>query len=128
MGTVQKTEHIRIGTLVAGRDAVRVLPQITPYGFESYSLTFWQTTGTTDLRELARQVREILEPHDVVISSLSIFGNALTGEGTNSDTYASWERLIDVAEEFGTDLVTGFTGRLPGGYRRLHPSLSGSVW
>lgn len=66
------------------------------------------------MRELARQVREILEPHDVVISSLSIFGNALTGEGTNSDTYASWERLIDVAEEFGTDLVTGFTGRLPG--------------
>ena len=49
---------------------------------------------------------------DVIISCLSIFGNPLTGEGNNADTLASWERLIDNAHLFDTDMVTGFTGRL----------------
>ena len=35
-------------------------------------------------------------------------------QGDNSDTLASWERLIDHAELFGTNLIAGFTGRMPG--------------
>lgn len=107
-------EQIRIGTLVNGLDATRVLPQIMPHGFESFALTFWQSTNNTDLSELAKQTKEILAEKDIVISSLGIFGNPLTGSGNNADTLASWERLIDHAHEFGTDLVTGFTGRMPG--------------
>lgn len=107
-------KQIRIGTLVGGKEAVRVLPQILPHGFESFSLTFWQTTGGLDLSETAKKVKDILAEHDAVISSLGLFGNPLTGTGDNSDTLASWERLIDHAHEFGTDLVAGFTGRLPG--------------
>ncbi|MFS0726082.1 sugar phosphate isomerase/epimerase family protein [Paenibacillus sp. 1P07SE] len=107
-------EQIRIGTLVGGADAPRVLPQIIPHGFESFGLTFWQTTGQTDLKELAKQVREITEANDVVISHVGIFGNPLTGADNNADTLASWERLIDHAADFGTDLVAGFTGRMPG--------------
>ncbi|HHU78898.1 MAG TPA: sugar phosphate isomerase/epimerase [Clostridiales bacterium] len=106
------TKSLRIGTLVNGRDAVKIIPQIIPYGFESFSITFWQTTGGIDLPETAKRIREIIEEHDIIISTLSIFGNALTGEGSNADTLASWERLIDNAHYFGTDLVTGFTGRL----------------
>ncbi|WP_211748010.1 sugar phosphate isomerase/epimerase family protein [Paenibacillus sp. Marseille-Q4541] len=107
-------KQIRIGTLVGGQDAVRVLPQIIPHGFESFSLTFWQTTGNTDLKELSKQVHEILDEKQIPVSSLSVFGNPLTGEGDNADTLNSWKRLIDHAEDFGTDLVTGFTGRMPG--------------
>jgi sugar phosphate isomerase/epimerase len=107
-------EQIRIGTLVNGLDAVRIIPQIIPHGFESFALTFWQTTNKADLSELAKQTKEILAEKDIVISSLGIFGNPLTGEGDNADTLASWEKLIDHAHEFGTDLVTGFTGRMPG--------------
>jgi Sugar phosphate isomerases/epimerases len=106
--------QIRIGTLVGGGDAARVIPQIAPHGFESYSLTFWQTTGSTDLKETAKQVRELADEHGFVISSLGIFGNPLTGEGDNADSLASWERLIDHAPLFGTDIVSGFTGRLTG--------------
>lgn len=105
-------DTLRIGTLVPGNKAVDVIPQILPYGFESFSLTFWQTTGDVDLKELAAKVKEILAGHDAIISCLSIFGNALTGHGDNADTLASWERLIDHAHLFGTDLVTGFTGRI----------------
>jgi sugar phosphate isomerase/epimerase len=107
-------KQIRIGTLVGGGDAVRVLPQIIPHGFESFALTFWQTTSGTDLSELAKRVKEILAEKDIIISSLGIFGNPLSGAGNNADTLASWERLIDHAEAFGTNLVTGFTGRVPG--------------
>lgn len=107
-------ENIRIGTLVGGFDAVRLIPQILPYGFESFSLTFWQTTGGIDLVETAKRVREIIDEKNVVISALGIFGNPLTGEGDNADSLASWERLIDHAHLFGTDIVSGFTGRIPG--------------
>lgn len=107
-------QQIRIGTLVGGGDAVRVLPQIIPYGFESFSLTFGQSTHQVDLSDLSKQVKEIIDEKDIIISSIGVYGNPLTGEGDNADTLASWERLIDHAHEFGTDLVTGFTGRMPG--------------
>ncbi|PWW05244.1 sugar phosphate isomerase/epimerase [Paenibacillus cellulosilyticus] len=103
---------LRIGTLVGGGDAVRVIPQIVGHGFESFSLTFWQTTGSVDLKETAARVRELADKHNFVISTLGIFGNPLTGAGDNADTLASWERLIDHAHLFGTDIVSGFTGRL----------------
>lgn len=110
---MQNGNHLlRIGTLVGGQDAVRVIPQILPHGFESFSLTFWQTTGGIDLAELAKQVREIIDEHGVVISSIGVFGNPLTGEGDNADTLSSWERAIDHAHLFGADIVSGFTGRL----------------
>jgi len=108
-------EHfLRIGTLVGGGDADSIIPQIVRHGFESFNLTFWQTTGETDLAEMAKRVQNLAEEYGFVISALSIFGNPLTGAGDNADTLASWERLIDHAHLFGTDLVTGFTGRLPG--------------
>lgn len=103
---------LRIGTLVGGGDAVRVIPQIMQHGFESFNLTFWQTTGDLDLTETAKRVREIVDEHHVVISALSVFGNPLTGAGNNADTLASWERAIDHAHLFGADIVSGFTGRL----------------
>jgi hypothetical protein len=57
----QMDNKLRIGTLVGGGDAIRVLPQILFHGFELFSLTFWQTTGNTDLGETAKRVRDILE-------------------------------------------------------------------
>ncbi|TYP76614.1 sugar phosphate isomerase/epimerase family protein [Paenibacillus methanolicus] len=108
------TNQLRIGTLVGGGDAVRVIPQIASHGFESFSLTFWQTTGTTDLAETAKRVRELQDEYGFIISTVGIFGNPLTGAGDNKDTLASWERLIDHAHLFGTDIVSGFTGRLTG--------------
>lgn len=117
-------KQIRIGTLVNGFDAERILPQIIPHGFESFSLTFWQTTNDKDLSEMAKRVKDIIGEQDITISSLGIFGNPLTGTGDNADTLASWERLIDIAPEFGTDLVSGFTGRVPGTIDESLPKFS----
>lgn len=110
--TIGKHTGIRIGTLVGGGDAARVIPQIAPHGFESFNLTYWQTTGGTDLAETAKRVREAIGDRDIVISAVSVFGNPLTGHGDNGDTLASWERLIDHAHLFGANIVSGFTGRL----------------
>lgn len=72
---------IRVGTLVGGQDAVRVIPQIMQHGFESFNLTFWQTTGDLDLAETAKRVRDIVDEQGIVISAVSVFGNPLTGTG-----------------------------------------------
>ncbi|MGG1633112.1 sugar phosphate isomerase/epimerase family protein [Paenibacillus sp. NRS-1760] len=103
---------LRIGTLVGGGNADQIIPQIVKHGFESFNLTFWQTTGETDLMEMAKRVRALADEHDFVVPAVSVFGNPLTGEGNNADTLASWERLIDHAHLFGADIVSGFTGRL----------------
>ena len=112
MNKPEHTNLIRIGTLLNAADAPRLIPQLADCGFESFELTFWQTTGGIDLPELARQVREAIGSRDIIISGLGIFGNALTGHGKNADTLASWERCIDAVRLFGADLVSGFTGRI----------------
>lgn len=104
---------IKIGTLLNGPDAAALIPKFGPYGFECFGITFWQTTGGIDLAELAKRVVDLAGQHGAFISSLGIFGNPLTGAGDNADTLASWERLIDHAHLFGTDIVSGFTGRIP---------------
>ncbi|WP_028610237.1 sugar phosphate isomerase/epimerase family protein [Paenibacillus harenae] len=105
---------LRIGTLVGGGHADQVIPQIVQHGFESFNLTFWQTTGNTNLVELAARVRALADEHDFIVPAVSVFGNPLTGEGDNADTLASWERLIDHAPLFGATIVSGFTGRMTG--------------
>jgi len=103
---------IPIGTLVSGADAPATIAFALPYGFESFSITFWQTTGQTDLPELSKKVKEALGGSGAVISAMSVFGNVLTGHGGNADALKSWERVIDAAPLFGAKIITGFTGRV----------------
>lgn len=108
-------EHIRIGTLVKGQPGIEeYLRQILPYGFESFSIMFWQTLGGANLEEMARRVQDVLADTDVIISSLSLFGNPLETEEQDLETLKGWEQLIDHAHLFDTDIVSGFTGRIRG--------------
>ena len=111
----QNHGDIRIGTLVnGGNDTKKYIQQILPHGFESFSLTFWQTLGDTDVKKLAAEVKEAIGGKNAVISSLGIFGNPLENGEMDVQTRKSWEVLIDNAHLFGTDIVAGFTGRLRG--------------
>lgn len=106
-------DTIRIGTLVnGGTGTASYIRQILPYGFESFSITFWQTLGGTDLARLAAEVKDVLAESDAVISSVSIFGNPLMEDEKAAETRSGWARLIDAAHLFGCDLVTGFAGRV----------------
>ena len=104
---------IRIGTLVRGGEGTAdYIKQILPHGFESFSLTFWQTLAGCDLERLAKECKEVLADSDTVISSVSIFGNALMDDDKARQTRDGWEKLIGAAELFECDIVAGFAGRL----------------
>jgi sugar phosphate isomerase/epimerase len=106
--------RIRIGTLVKGDlDPARAIRELAPLGFESFSVMFWQTLGGVEVGRLADAVRAAAEETGTVISSLSIYGNILLGDAVARETRAGFEALIDNAGRFGTDLVSGFTGRVP---------------
>ena len=109
-------DDIRIGTLVSGGgpDPAGYIEQILPYGFESFSLTFWGTLGGVDLVDLARRVKGAIGDTDAVISSVAMFGNPLEGTPKDEETLRGWETLIDNAHLFGAGIVAGFAGRLRG--------------
>lgn len=108
-----ENEKIRIGTLVgAGQKSPAYIEQIAHHGFESYSLTFWQSLGDTDLERLADEVKAVIEPTGAIISSLGIYGNPLEHGDIDAKTRAGFETLIDKAHLFGADIVCGFAGRL----------------
>jgi sugar phosphate isomerase/epimerase len=120
---------IRIGTLVsAGMKSPHYIRQILPHGFESFSLTFWQTCEGIDFKKLAREVNAALEGSDAVISSLGIFGNPLESEDMDKETLKGWRKCIDNAHLFNCDIVAGFTGRVRG--KRIDESMKAfkKVW
>lgn len=110
---MQAHDDIRLGTLVnGGAGTADYIKQILPHGFESFSITFWQTLGDTDLKRLAAEVKDTLAGTGAIISSLGVFGNPLHNDETAALTREGWEKLIDVAPLFGCDIVAGFAGRV----------------
>lgn len=106
-------KDIKIGTLVNGTEnPVEYIKQILPYGFESFSITFMQTLGDTDLKKLADELMPIIKKSGAVISTLGVFGNPLEKEEKDIETLKAFEQVIDAASLFETDIVSGFTGRL----------------
>jgi len=85
--------------------------QILPHGFESFSITFWQTLGDTDLKRLAAETLEVLAGSGTTISTVSVYGNPLMDDEMGLVTRDGWSKLIESANAFGCDLVTGFAGR-----------------
>ncbi len=106
-------QKIRIGTLVSGNgNPAEYIKKILPHGFESFSITFWQTLGGADLKNMAEDVRKALDGSDAIISSLAIFGNPLESDENARIAREGWSQLIEAAELFGCDIVAGFAGRV----------------
>ena len=104
---------IKIGTLVNAGSARKMLPKLIPYGFETFSLTYWESE-CGDAVQLAADIKEILKGTGCTISCVSVFGNPLMDDEKGLTTRKGFEKLIKAARLFGTDLVTGFTGRITG--------------
>ncbi len=115
-------EDIRIGTLVnRGMKSAEYIKQILPHGFESFSLTFWQTTKGVDWKKLSDEVNGAISGSGAIISSLAIFGNPLENSTLDIETLNGWKECIDNAHLFGCDIVAGFTGRVRN--KPIHESL-----
>lgn len=107
------SEPIRIGTLVPGVGTVDYVRQILPHGFESFEITWgWgKSCATIDMPKLAADLRAVMGGQ-ARIAALGVFGNPLADDDAARDIRRQLEIAIDNATEFGTDVVTGFTGAL----------------
>ena len=72
------TESVKVGTLVPGsQNTHKYIEQILPLGFETFSITFWQSCEDIDFKKLAADVNSVLKGTGKTISTLGIFGNPL---------------------------------------------------
>lgn len=104
---------LAIGTVLKGPDFPGEIRALALRGFECFQIFFWQTLGSVNLHELAREVRRATEETGTLISSLGIYGNVLQGDPMAEETRRGFEALIAEASAFGTDIVGGFAGRIP---------------
>ena len=109
-------QDILVGTLVqVNANTESYLRQIIPYGFESFAFTFGHNVAANrDPVELADKIMPILEAANVKVGAISIFGNPLKDDEKAEQTRKDLNRLVECAHLFKTDVVTGFTGRVPG--------------
>ncbi len=102
---------IRLGSLVnAAESPVERMGFLRERGFESFSLSFWQDARGLDLEALADRIAAL----GIHLSAVSVYGNVLGGDDAARACAATLDELIRLAPRFGTDLVTGFAGRIPG--------------
>jgi len=104
--------EIKIGTLVSAGLVKKTMPKLIEYGFETFSITFWETVGDCNLEELAQDVREILAGTNCKISCIGVYTNPLLDNERGEDARRSWEKIINAAHLFDTDLIVGFAGRV----------------
>lgn len=107
---------IPVGTLVDGRTAAPLddLKTILDAGFESIQLTFWQFADDVNLHRLAGAAGAMLAKRGVQAGTLGVYGNPLEHDEASERTRVSLRLAIEAAENFGTDTVSAFTGRLRG--------------
>lgn len=113
MKNMKDLKDIRIGTIVGADRALELIPRLLPYGFECFEITFGADMGDTELRELGKRANALLEGSDCVISCVGLYGNPLVDNEYGHRLIRQWERLIDNMDAFGTNVIGGFTGRIP---------------
>lgn len=101
---------IPVGTCIPGNDFTRWVPGLLDKGFECFTVNFHMSLGGVKLAELAPRVRDILGGSGAAVSALGFYCNALMYE----DHAAQLHECIDMAEKFGTNIVSTFAGALEG--------------
>ena len=100
-----KMRQIQIGTCVPGDRAAEWLPHLIKAGFETVSLNFHMSLGGVDLKELSKQVNEIIGDSGVRISTLGLYCNPIQYE----EHKKALEYCIENAGLFGAGIVSRIT-------------------
>lgn len=104
-----------IGTLAGeGARTAEYVQSLIPFGFESFQINLMRTIGEMETPRLAEQLRDVFGDSPTVVSCLGVYGNPLGDREEDARVRATLRNAIDHAKDFGTDLVTGFTGRVRG--------------
>lgn len=108
-------KDILIGTLSPVNEKTsQTLQKLIPLGFESFSLTYHKQFNGIEPVRLAAEITPFLKKSGVRISTVSCYGNPMLDNEEGEITRQTIAQLIDQAKEFDCDIVSGFTGRLPG--------------
>ncbi len=111
----EPTYHIPIGTLVKGNaDPASEILRLAPYGFESFSIMFWQHTGDLELNRMAEEVSSTIDQTGISLSSLSIYGNPLEESEKGERIRGDLKKLIELSPRLSVPVVSCFAGRVPG--------------
>ncbi len=102
--------QIPVGTCIPGDAFTKWVPGLIDKGFECFTVNFHMTLNGMKLSELAPQVRSILAGTGIQISTLGFYCNALMYE----DHARQLHECIDMAEAFGTNVVSTFAGAVEG--------------
>jgi sugar phosphate isomerase/epimerase len=103
-----------IGTLVKGDDQPeQAIKQLAAQGFESFSIMYWGHVSG-DIAATASAVCQAAGESGTAVSSVSVYGNPLSGDEAGAATQAGIEALVENAHAFGCSLVSCFAGRVPG--------------
>ena len=103
-------KEIKIGTCVPGVKAADWLPHMVDQGFETFQMTFHMSLENTDLKELSKQVKEIIGDRDIPITGIGLYCNPIQYE----EHKKALEYVIDSAEYFGASNVYTFAGAYEG--------------
>ncbi len=95
---------ITIGTLMSSKQAVKAIPELNSYGFESYELQLYLDQTEKDLTELAAQVNDVIDGRKV--SALSFYENPLM----NDEHYEQLKMIIKNAHKFNCNTLGIFAG------------------
>ena len=109
-------DQIKIGTMVqANEKAASYISRIISHGFECFAFTYGggKFNGFEPER-LADAVMPILREKQIEVSNISVFGNMLEHTEEAEHTRQCFKHAIDTVALFGSNLVTGFTGRETG--------------
>ncbi len=98
-------KKILIGTCVPGHKFGELAKGFVEMGYEALAVNFHMSLYGVDLSELAKVARDTAP-----ISALGFYCNALMYE----DHLETLKKCIDVAEQFGTKVVSTFAGALEG--------------
>ncbi len=105
-----------VGTVIrAGAGAAEAIRTVLPHGFECFQIIFTlKREVLPDLRRLAAEVMEVVGPSETFISGVGVYGNPLRDDEVGRAAVAAVREGMRVARLLGTDLVSAFTGRIPG--------------
>ena len=106
---------IKIGTMSSL--SAEAVPKLAGLGFESLAVGVWpeKDKGFNE-KETADAFRKLKDKADecgIEISCVSLFANVIPTAGGNPDLINMIGGILDNAHLLGTDLFTGFTGRIP---------------
>lgn len=101
---------VPVGTCIPGNSFAKWVPGLLDKGFECFTVNFHMSLEGVKLAELAPRVRDILGERGAAVSALGFYCNALMYE----DHAAQLHACIDMAEKFGTNIVSTFAGAFEG--------------